>query len=145
MVCIALTKLTETHLIPLTGPFKICPYCPNKHASCEIVELTPSQDADYFIHLKQQFPLYPKRYHSHSTTEAEGDPCQIDVGSSPVSGELNLADALQLECESIVEQQLPTASNQGSTLELMSRFHLDIIYKILGDFSQVLVLPRYFN
>ncbi|XP_063677506.1 WD repeat-containing protein 81-like isoform X2 [Bolinopsis microptera] len=75
-----------------------------------------SQDADYFIHLKQQFPLYPKRYHSQSITDT--DPCQIDVGSSPVSGVLNLADALQLECETIVEQQLPkTPTQETSSLD----------------------------
>ena len=75
------------------------------------------QDADYFIHLKEQFPLFPKRYHSTSLSEI--DPCQIEVGTSPVSGELNLADALQMECESIVEQPLPQTSHQGGVENVM--------------------------
>ena len=83
----------------------------NRHLPVPIIPTLSPQDADYFIHLKQQFPLYPKRYHSQSITDT--DPCQIDVGSSPVSGVLNLADALQLECETIVEQQLPKTPSQG--------------------------------
>jgi len=41
-----------------------------------LVTLPLLQDADYFLHLKQQFPSYPRRYHS---TCGEED-VRIEVG-----------------------------------------------------------------
>lgn len=82
--------------------------------------LDRSQDADYFKHLKEQFPSYPRRYYSSSEVPEQSDPLpgETDIAegadpvtSSPVSREMGLSEALQMESEDIVEESRAQKSN----------------------------------